>query len=121
MPLTDNPSYKPRTDGFTNDSTGAYRLLPAEAISFGQRLRFTIQHGPTDDQAANYSSVAFWYGQSTYSLQVTDALNTTDQASRASHSYIVTGDRTNPLTSTFPGEFNSLPVTLALHTASTAR
>jgi hypothetical protein len=85
MPLTGNPAYNPGNNGFTNDTTGAHRLFPAEAISFGQRLRFTIQHGPTDDQPANYSSVAFWYGQPTYSLQVTDALNTTDQASRATH------------------------------------
>jgi hypothetical protein len=119
MPLTGNPAYNPGNNGFTNDTTGAYRLFPAEAISFGQRLRFTIQHGPTDDQPSNYSSVAFWYGQPTYSRQVTDALNTTDQASRASHSYMVTSDRTGPLTSTFPGEFNYIPVTFGLDTAST--
>jgi hypothetical protein len=119
MPLTGNPAYNPGNNGFSNDTTGAYRLFPAEAISFGQRLRFTIQHGPTDDQPANYSSVAFWYGQPTYSRQVTDALNTTDQPSRASHSYTVSGDRTSPLTSTFPGEFNYIPVTLGLDSAST--
>jgi hypothetical protein len=56
-------AYNPGTDGFTSDTTGAYRLFPSEAISFGQRLRFTIQHGPVDDMSANYSSVAFWYGQ----------------------------------------------------------
>jgi hypothetical protein len=65
------------------------------------------------------SLLATWYGQPTYSRQVTDALNTTDQASRTSHSYMVTSDRTGPLTSTFPGEFNYIPVTLGLDTAST--
>src|SRR5258708_9684731 len=60
-----------------------YRLFPAEVISFGQRLRFTIQHGPTDDEPANYSPAAFWYDQPTYSLRVTDALNTTDHPGRA--------------------------------------
>ena len=85
MPLTGNPAYNPGNNGFYQRYYWCYRLFPAEVISFGQRLRFTIQHGPTDDQPANYSSVAFWYGQATYSRQVTDALNTTDQASRASH------------------------------------
>src|SRR6266481_10212935 len=61
------------------------RLFPAEVISFGQRLRFTIQHGLTDDELANYSPVAFWYDQPTYSLRVTDALNTTDHPGRATH------------------------------------
>jgi hypothetical protein len=53
MPLTGNPAYNPGTEGFANDTTGTYRLFPAEAISFGQRLRFTIQHGPVDDVASN--------------------------------------------------------------------
>jgi hypothetical protein len=106
MPLTGNPAYNPGTDGFANDTTGAYRLFPAEAISFGQRLRFTIQHGPVDDVSANYSSVAFWYGQPTYSLEVTDSLNTTDPASRQSHGYSVSGDATSSLSSGVPGEFS---------------
>jgi hypothetical protein len=85
MPLTGNPAYNPGNNGFTNDNTGAYRLFPTEVISFGQRLRFTIQHGPTDDEPANYSPVAVWYDQPTYSLRVTDALNTTDYPGRATH------------------------------------
>jgi hypothetical protein len=80
MPLTGSRAYNPGTDVFTNDITGAYRLFPDEAISSGQRLRFTIQHSPTDDHPANYRSVAFWYDQPTYLLRVTDALNTTDHA-----------------------------------------
>ena len=120
MPLTGNSAYNPGTDGFANDTTGAYRLFPAEAISFGQRLRFTIQHGPVDDVSANYSSVAFWYGQPTYSLEVTDSLNTTDPTSRQSHGYAVSGDGTSSLSSGFPGEFSYIPVMLGLDTASTA-
>jgi hypothetical protein len=120
MPLTGNPAYNPGADGFANDTTGVYRLFPAEVISFGQRLRFTIQHGPVDDVASNYSSVAFWYGQPTYSTQITDSLNTTDAASRQSHKYKVTGDTTSSLSSGFPGEFASIPVTLGLDTASSS-
>jgi hypothetical protein len=120
MPLTGNPAYNPGTNGFTNDTTGAYRLFPAEAISFGQRLRFTIQHGPVDDVPANYSSVAFWYGQPNYSIEVTDALNTTDMVSRRRHRYSVSGDTASPLSSGFPGEFNYIPVTLGLDTASSS-
>ena len=120
MPLTGNPAYNPGTDGFTSDTTGVYRLLPAEAISFGQRLRFTIQHGPVDDVASNYSSVAFWYGEPTYSTEVTDSLNTADPADRKSHKYRVTGDTTSSLSSGFPGKLASIPVTLGLDTASSA-
>ena len=118
MPLTGNPAYNPGTEGFTNDTTGAYRLFPAEAISFGQRLRFTIQHGPVDNVASNYSSVAFWYGQPTYSTQVTDSVDTTDAVSRQSHNYKVSGDTASSLSSGFPSEFNYIPVTLGLDTAS---
>ncbi len=118
MPLTGNPAYNPGIDGFANDTTGAYRLFPAEAISFGQRLRFTIQHGPIDDVPSNYSSVAFWYGQPTYSTEVTDALDTTDPVSRSSHKVKVSGDMISSLTSGFPGEFASIPVTLGLDTAA---
>jgi len=120
MPLTGNPAYNPGTEGFANDTTGAYRLFPAEAISFGQRLRFTIQHGPVDDVASNYSSVAFWYGQPTYSTQVTDSVDTTDAASRQSHNYKVSGDTVSSLSSGSPGEFAYVPVTLGLDTASSA-
>jgi hypothetical protein len=120
MPLTGNPAYNPGTNGFTNDTTGVYRLFPAEAISFGQRLRFTIQHGPVDDVASNYSSVAFWYGEPTYSTEVTDSLNTADPDSRKSHKYKVTGDTTSSLSSGFPGEFASIPVTLGFDTAPSA-
>jgi hypothetical protein len=70
--------------------------------------------------SANYSSVAFWYGQPTYSLEVTDSLNTTDRASRQSHGYAVSGDATSSLSSGFPGEFSYIPVMLGLDTASTA-
>ncbi|MBV9875737.1 MAG: DUF2961 domain-containing protein [Verrucomicrobia bacterium] len=118
MPLTGNPAYNPGTEGFANDTTGTYRLFPAEAISFGQRLRFTIQHGPVDDVASNYSSVAFWYGQPTYSTQVTDSVDTTDAASRQKHNYKVSGDTVSSLSSGFPGEFAYVPVTLGVDTAS---
>ncbi|HXM26680.1 MAG TPA: hypothetical protein VN957_11720 [Chthoniobacterales bacterium] len=36
-------------------------------------------------EPANYSPAAFWYDQPTYSLRVTDALNTTDHPGRATH------------------------------------
>jgi hypothetical protein len=117
-PLTGNPAYNPGVEGFANDTTGTYRLLLAESISFGQRLRFTIQHGPVDDVPVDYSSVAFWYGQPTYSLEVTDSLNTTDPVSRQTHQYSVSGDTASTLSSSFPGEFNYIPVTLGLDTAS---
>lgn len=118
MPLTGNPAYNPGNNGFTDDTTGVYRLFPVEAISFNQRLRFTIQHGPVDDVPSNYSSVAFWYGQPTYSEEVTDTLETADPASRSSHNYRASGDTISSLTSGFPGEFATLPVTFGLATAS---
>ena len=78
MTLTGSLTYNPETmvsPMILPVPTGCFQLSQSHS---GQRLRFTIQHGSTDDQPANYSSVAFWYGQPTYSLQVTDDLNTTD-------------------------------------------
>jgi hypothetical protein len=120
MPLTGNPAYNTGTAGFANDTTGTYRLLPAESIAFSERLRFSIQHGPVDDVSADYSSVAFWYGQPTYQHHRTDSLDTTDPVSRAEHGYTASSDTASSLTSGFPGEFASIPVTLGLDSATNA-
>ncbi|MQA03084.1 MAG: DUF2961 domain-containing protein [Streptosporangiales bacterium] len=61
-PTNGNPSNEPGTFGCTYDCTGAYRLTLSDAPSFAESLRFTIEHGPTSNIPADYSSTAYWYG-----------------------------------------------------------
>jgi hypothetical protein len=80
------------------DCTGAYRLLIADAIPFGSSITFGIEHGGTDDVAANYASTAFWYGQPAPVAAQSDSLTIGDPASEQAHAY----------TSTSPGAVASL-------------
>lgn len=95
MPTAGNPAYETDGDGCRYDCTGAFRLLVGDAIGFSSSLRFGIEHGPASDKLADYSSTAYWYGQSGYQLKRTDHVQLEGPA----------------LTSTYEGDFDGLPVT----------
>jgi hypothetical protein len=99
MPTAGNPAYEVDGDGCKYDCTGAYRLLVGDAVPFGSSLRFGIEHGPASDKLADYSSTAYWYGQSGYQLKATDVV-------QAGGSVL-----TSRLTSTYEGDFDGRPVT----------
>lgn len=61
-PTNGNPAHEISSYGCTYDCTGAYRLTIADAPSFHDSLRFTIEHGPASDMPADYASTAYWYG-----------------------------------------------------------
>jgi hypothetical protein len=122
MPFSGNPAYDVGADGFDSDTTGAFRLFIGESIPFGQRIRAGIEHGPVnDDVLTNYSSVAFWYGQPTYSLKRTDAFDPSDPVSRKIHHYTSSGDTSSSLDALFPAAYYYLyPVNLGLVTTAHA-
>ncbi len=111
MPEAGNPAYELDGDGCRYDCTGAYRLMVADAVSFGVGLAFDIEHGPLDNEPADYSSTAYWYGTDEKSFSETDAVDTSSDESRAAHDYRASGETRGELTSTFEGSGDKTPVT----------
>jgi hypothetical protein len=118
MPEAGNPAYELDGDGCRYDCTGAYRLMVGDAVSFGSSLRFDIEHGPVDNEPADYSSTAYWYGTAKASLTETDTVDATDDASRAAHHYAAVGETRGSLTSTFEGRGDTTPVTSGVTSAT---
>ena len=99
----------------------AYRLFLTDAIPFYDGIHAGIQVGPVGNLSADYSSVAFWYGQPSASLTQTDTLLPADTASAAAHDYSMAGGgATGPLTSVFQGRRNATEVTATGTVASRA-
>ncbi|MBV8994236.1 MAG: DUF2961 domain-containing protein [Pseudonocardiales bacterium] len=69
------------------DCTSAFRLMLAEAVPYGSRLEFGIEHGGADDASATYSSTAYYYGAAHNSLHQSDLLRVGDAGSKAQHHY----------------------------------
>jgi hypothetical protein len=67
---------------------GMYRLLVADAWTFGSGIDAGIEHGGTDDVVAAYSSTTFWYGdERATTLAQTDVLDIGNSTSEAAHRY----------------------------------
>ena len=112
MPTAGNPAYELDGDGCQYDCTGTYRLHVGDPVPFETGLRFGMEHGPAANEPGDYSSTAYWYGRATYGLERSDALDLGDAASRGKHRYV--GPAAAPLTSTYEGEDDDLPVTRAV-------
>jgi hypothetical protein len=118
MPLAGNPAHELDGDGCRYDCTGAYRLMVGDAVSFGSSLRFDIEHGPLDNEPAEYSSTAYWYGRSAASLTETDAVDLASPEDREAHGYRASGETSAALTSTFEGVGDTAPVTREVTSAT---
>jgi len=120
MPQAGNPAYELDGDGCAHDCTGTYRLLAGDPVAFGSGLRFGVEHGPLANEPGDYGSTAYWYGpgQPRSDLRHSDALETTDDASRAAHGYAAQGETRAMLTSTFEGEDDGLAVTHGVSAAT---
>ncbi|MGB3437154.1 MAG: glycoside hydrolase family 172 protein [Actinophytocola sp.] len=118
MPEAGNPAYELDGDGCRYDCTGAYRLMVGDAVSFGSSLRFDIEHGPADNEPADYSSTAYWYGTAGKSLTETDTVDAADDASRTEHGYTADGETRGSLTSTVEGRGDTTPVTRGVTAAT---
>ncbi|GIF86343.1 glycoside hydrolase family 172 protein [Catellatospora bangladeshensis] len=101
--FTGNPGHLRRTATCPDECDTAYRLTIGDAISWSTALRFGIEHGPSDNEPAEYGSTAFLYTQPTVATARTDSVVVTDAASRAAHAYTDSGTQT-ALTSVFEGD-----------------
>ncbi|MFD9959870.1 glycoside hydrolase family 172 protein [Amycolatopsis sp. NPDC058986] len=118
MPLTGNPAYKLDGDGCRYDCTGAVRLMAGDAVPFSSALTFGIEHGPANNEPAEYSTTAYWYGQPDAGMRQTDLVDAGNDTSRDDHDYTAEGETRGTLTSTFEGTQVPGPVARA-STAST--
>lgn len=109
MPLAGNPGYETNSDGCRFDCTGAYRLLFPDAVAFNSGLKFGIEHGPEADEPADYSSTAYWYGQSDPGQRQSDLVDPTDPANRQAHGYTAAGETTSTVDSVFEGDDRAFP------------
>ncbi len=119
-PLNGNPSHQAGSNGCPADSdcTATYRLMLADAVPFGSSLDFGIEHGPTDDVAANYSTTAFWYGTDRPTERWTDTVDVGNTSSEQAHNYTPAGAAAT-LTATYEGNNAApQPVTDDLRTAT---
>jgi hypothetical protein len=102
-----------------SDCTTAFRLMLAESVPYGSNITFGIEHGETDNIAANYASTAYYYGQATPSVRQADLLTVGDSASEAAHHYTSTDPgAVASLTETYEGS-NTAPNPLTMTTRAT--
>lgn len=87
--LHDNSAHLTSHTGCAKDKdcTSAFRLMLAEAVPYGSRLEFGIEHGGADDVSATYSSTAYYYGAAHNSLYQSDLLRVGDAGSKVQHHY----------------------------------
>ncbi|WP_328407150.1 DUF2961 domain-containing protein [Nocardia sp. NBC_00403] len=90
LPLTGQPSVRITDDRCEDYCVTAYRLMLAEAVDYRSSLLFGIEHGPENDEQAEYGSVAFFY---THRLRTTprsirDPLSNSPVAQRSSGSNV---------------------------------
>jgi len=98
-----------------------YRLLVADAIPFRNGIRFTIEHGPTNDVPAEMSSVVFHYAIPEPTIEESDAILLGSTESEAEHA-LETEDRVDQtLTSAVRGDASDAPFTLSGFTARVTR
>jgi hypothetical protein len=115
LPFNGNPIHLAGNYGcpVNQDCTSAYRLAIDDAVPFTTSLTYGIEHGATDNVAADYSSTAFWYGESTATQKVTDTLTIGNAASEQAHGYSSSDAGRTQETTTFQGNDGAAqPVTL---------
>jgi len=102
-----------------SDCTSAFRLMIAEAVPYGANIGFGIEHGGTDDVAADYSSTAYYYGLPTQSVRQGDQLTVGDATSEAAHNYTSTDPGpVTTLTETYEGN-DGTPAPITMTTRAT--
>jgi hypothetical protein len=123
LPTHGNPAQvagtSPRRPGLNLRSV--YRLFLGDAIPYENGIRLAIEHGPTDDVAAEFSSLVFHYAVGGAALVESDRVSIGDAASEAGHVLASEGRTDTVLTSAFRGNDSDLAVTAAGMSASATR
>lgn len=108
-PMSADPQHENGTNDCQYDCTSASRLLVPDAVPFTNGFSASIEHGPNNDEAANYSSTAYWYGGQPATQHPSDQIDPADPDSRGQHGYTAQGEQTAGLNSSFEGGKNPTP------------
>jgi hypothetical protein len=123
LPTHGNPAQvattSPRRPGLNLRS--AYRLFLGDAIPFRDGIRLAIEHGPTNDVPAEFSSVAFYYAETGTRSSESDRLALGDAGSRAAHALEVDDGSVVSLTSAFRGDASDVSMSATGMTAARVR
>ena len=110
-PMNGAPLMKTKSFGCEYQCDSAYRLMLADAVDFTSSLRFGIEHGPTANEPAIYSSTAFWYGhRGEQRSRVVDTVDVGNRRSERAHDYRGAG-AVKRLTSVYEGDDDTVEVT----------
>jgi hypothetical protein len=112
------PATSPRRPGVNLRSV--YRVLLGDAMSYESSIRFAIEHGPTNDVPADFSSVVFHYVR-TPVLVETDRFDIGDAAAEAAHDLAVEERAAVSVTSAFRGDASDVHSTAAGMTSRVTR
>jgi hypothetical protein len=111
-PLNGHAAEQNSDHGCDQHCDSAYRLMIGDAVPFQSAQRFSIEHGPHNDEPATYGSTAFSYQQPDPALRPSDLIDVGDEQSEQAHGYTSAdpGAATS-LTSSFEGDDDTVQVT----------
>jgi hypothetical protein len=123
LPTHGNPVQVPTTSSRRPGSNlrSVYRLLAGDAIPYEAGIRLAIEHGPTNDVPADFSSVVFHYVRSGPTLVESDRLVIGDASSETAHALVVEGRDDVMLSSAFRGDASDVAVAATGMTAAVTR
>ena len=113
------PTSSPRRPG--TNLRSVYRLFLGDAIAYESGIRLAIEHGPTNDVPADFSSLVFHYARAVPALVESDRLAIGDAGSEAAHALAVEGRADVSVTSAFRGDASDVPVAAIGMTARVTR
>ena len=106
-PMNGHAAEETRSFGCAQQCDAAYRLMIGDAVPFASALRFTIEHGPQNDEPAEYGSTAFSYEQPRFALAHTDVVDVGDERSERAHAFRGAG-AVWQLAATFEGDDDTI-------------
>lgn len=110
-PMNGAPAMPAKSFGCEYQCDAPYRLMIGDAVSFQSGITFGIEHGPTSNDPAEYSSTAYWYGfDGEPGARITDTVDVGNAKSEKAHQYTGSGD-VQTMTQTFEGDHDTEPVT----------
>ncbi|MEN8157164.1 MAG: DUF2961 domain-containing protein [Bacteroidota bacterium] len=99
-------------NAFKEEDRALYRFHITDPIHFSNGAKFGMEHGPHNDQFADYHTLAYYYHNSTAKMELTDELNVGDATSESSHGYTVTGTKQEQSNKSyyFEGDEDHIPI-----------
>ncbi|MEN8137075.1 MAG: DUF2961 domain-containing protein [Bacteroidota bacterium] len=88
-------------NAFKDYDRSLYRFHITDPIHFTNGAKFGMEHGPHNDQFADYHTLAYYYHNATAKNELTDEINIGDATSESNHNYTVTGEKQEQLNKSY--------------------